>query len=141
MLRDGTISILREVPYWCSIQLGESPGKALLSAHPKQEKSKREIMLPGLPVPALEKQRVIQQEMRERAGERRAEHNIVCCNACGGFPGDNTTRGAFYRSLKKAGLPEIRIHDLGHTASTLFQIDLDNQKNWCRNSWGMKMLR
>lgn len=104
--------------------VGRIPRKGFVERAPKTKKSKREIFLPGLALEALEKQRVIQQAMRERAGERWVDHNLVFPNPRGGFLADNATRRTFYLLLKRAGLPQIRIHDLRHTASTLFQIDL-----------------
>jgi integrase len=98
--------------------------KGLVERAPKTRKSKREIPLPGLALEALVKQRTIQQEMRGRAGEQWVDHNLVFPNPRGGFLSSSSTRGVFYRLLEKANLPRIRIHDLRHTASTLFQIDL-----------------
>lgn len=91
---------------------------------PKTRKSKREIPLPGLALEALTKQRAVQQEMREQAGDQWVERGLVFCNPLGGFLYDNVTRRSFYRLLEKEGLPQIRIHDLRHTTSTLLQIDL-----------------
>lgn len=104
--------------------VGYIPKKGLVERAPKTRKSKREIPLPGLALEALNKQRALQQKMRERAGDQWVERNLVFCNSRGGFLTAQSTRARFYRLLKKAGLPQIRIHDLRHTASTLFQIDL-----------------
>jgi integrase len=104
--------------------VGYIPKKGFVERAPKTRKSKREIMLPGLALEALEKQRVLQRATRERAGDQWVDHNLVFPNPRGGFLYDHATRESFYRVLKKAGLPKLRIHDLRHTTSTLLQLDL-----------------
>ena len=48
------------------------------------------------------------------------EHNVVFTNLIGGpLDGTHVLRHCFRPLLKHAGLPEIRFHDLRHTAATL----------------------
>lgn len=99
--------------------------KGYVERAPKTRKSKREIMLPGLTLEALKKQQTMQQEMKERAGDRWEERNLVFCNHRGGFLSIQGTLKTFHRLTEKIGLPRIRLHDLRHTTSTLLQIDLN----------------
>jgi integrase len=82
-------------------------------------------VLPALALEALAKQRTLQQAMREQAKAQWEERNLVFCNPHGGFLSDGNTRQMFHRLVRKAGLPPIRIHDLRHTASTLFSLEME----------------
>jgi integrase len=98
--------------------------KGFVERAPKTRKSKREIVLPRLALDALVKHRERQREVQAQAGEQWAALNLVFCNPRGGFLSAPATLWAFYRLLEKAGLPQIRIHDLRHTASTLFSLEM-----------------
>jgi integrase len=80
----------------------------------------------------LEIHRQQQDEARRKAGEQWKEMDLVFCNAHGSFLNSNVTRIAFYKLLDQANktpdesgkllnIPPIHIHDLRHTASTLWQ--------------------
>lgn len=109
---DRSLKIVRTVQ-----RLGK---QGFVEGEPKTRKSEREIMLPQITIDALQRQRVKQQEMRLRAGTRWQEQNLVFCDKRGNFIHAMTTLNRFHRLLDKAGLPRMRIHDLRHTASTLF---------------------
>jgi integrase len=105
--------------------VGRIGKKGFVERAPKTRKSKREVVLPALALESLVAHRVRQQKLRERAGEYWKDQNLVFCNPHGGFLSDQSTRMTFHRLLKKAGLPQIRVHDLRHTASTLFSLEME----------------
>jgi integrase len=49
------------------------------------------------------------------------QHDLVFCTQQGGQLWPDTVRRRFYRLLKHLGLPQIHIHDLRHSASTLLR--------------------
>lgn len=108
---DGSLKIERSV---------QRLGQRFVEGDPKTRKSAREIMLPQMTVEALQRHKERQQEALARAGIQWQEHNLVFCDKQGNFIHAMTTLNRFHRLLKKAGLPRMRIHDLRHTASTLF---------------------
>jgi len=110
--------------------------KGFVERAPKTRKSKREVVLPKLALEALEKHYLRQQEARARAGEQWVNHNLVFCNPRGGFVSEQVTRRVFHRLPKRAGLPQIRIHDLRHTASTLLSLEMDQPEKLVQDLLG-----
>ena len=77
-------------------------------------------MLTTRAVEALEAHRCQQEEVRAKVGDAWQEHDYVFCTPIGTHlsPGHNglvQLKGL----LEKAGLPDIRFHDLRHSAATL----------------------
>lgn len=95
-----------------------------IKSDPKSKKSKRSIQLPQLVVNALKKQRERQQEQRQKAGERWEENDLVFTNRYGNYLAPGPTSRKFKQLLKQSNLPEIRIHDLRHSAASLLIIVL-----------------
>jgi integrase len=88
---------------------------------PKTKKSRRLVMLTEPAKEALNRHRTNQTAERLLAGDYwKNELDLVFTNQTGG-PLDSTylLRRCFRPLLKKAGLPEVRFHDLRHTAATL----------------------
>jgi integrase len=95
------------------------PGSKLLLVEPKTDRSRRTVNLPDAAVRALKAHRVRQLQERLAAGSAWHDQGLV-------FP---TTKGTpceprdlhvrFKRLLVKAGLPDIRFHDLRHSAASL----------------------
>jgi integrase len=86
---------------------------------PKTPRSRRTIALPALVVKALEAHRKRQLETRLAAGRHWHEHGLVFTSRIG-TPIDGRNLHATYKGvLRAAGLPDIRFHDLRHTAATL----------------------
>ena len=86
---------------------------------PKNGKG-RSVRLGELAVAALRRHRLRQTEQRLAAGGTWVDNDLVFPNAVGeplSPPGID--RHHFKPLLKKAGLPDIRLHDLRHTCATL----------------------
>src|SRR5205814_1410474 len=89
-------------------------------SEPKTAKGRRTIALPALAVTALREQRTAVIEARLIAGAVWCDQDLVFPNAVGGpFERQNIQRRSFKPLLKRAGLPDIRFHDLRHSAATL----------------------
>jgi integrase len=97
-----------------------SMGGGYQEAEPKTEKSRRSIVLPDFALTALLRHRELQFDIRERAGEFWHEHDYVFCTPLGEHihPGHDILE-ELKKLLKKAGLPDIRFHDLRHSAATM----------------------
>ena len=85
------------------LQLGET----------KTEKGRRRIKLPAIALQALREHR------KQMFAEGNAASFVFCDTTGGPLRHNNLTRRSFKPLLKKAGLPDIRFHDLRHTAATL----------------------
>lgn len=98
----------------------EELGKSYIEAEPKTKQSRRSIALADLAIDALKRHRERQLEMREKAGAAWEEHDYVFCTPLGKHlhPGHDALE-ALKTLLKKAGLPDIRFHDLRHSAATM----------------------
>ena len=100
------------------MQLQRINGKLTL-VPTKTARSRRTIPLPEFAIAALRRHRTQQLQERLAAGEKWQEHGLVFTTTLG-TPIDarNVTRW-FHRILERADLPQIRFHDLRHTAATL----------------------
>ncbi len=86
---------------------------------PKTRFGKRALALGGKTIEVLRRHKVKQQEERLAAGEQWKETGLIFTNSLGG-PIDNRNLLRNYKQLlRDAGLPEIRFHDLRHTAASL----------------------
>lgn len=92
---------------------------AVRFAEPKSERSRRTITLPGVVAAALRKHRARQLEERMAAGSRWRESGLVFTTSIGTAIGTHSLHRTFKALLRRAGLPDIRYHDLRHTAATL----------------------
>ncbi len=95
----------------------DATGKsALQHVGTKSETSKRTIRLPLFLVEVLRGHRTRQKEARLAAGARWQERGLVFCTRYGTpLDGPNVTK-YFQRHLDAAGLPQMRFHDLRHSA-------------------------
>lgn len=95
------------------------PGKGYLEFEPKTSKSRRKIVLPPFVCEALKLHWARQLEVRLKAGERWQDRDLVFCNIYGGYLDPAHLRQRFDKLLKEAGLPDVRFHDLRHSAATI----------------------
>lgn len=86
---------------------------------PKTERSRRTIKLPGVVTAALRRHRRRQLEERLAAGARWVDSGLVFTSRIGTAVDRSSLQKAFKALLRTAGLPDIRFHDLRHTAATL----------------------
>ncbi|CCF84139.1 tyrosine-type recombinase/integrase [Nitrolancea hollandica] len=93
--------------------------KGLVFVTPKTARSRRTIILSKWAVSMLREHRTRQLEQRLAAGPLWQDGDVVFCRAAGNPLDPSTETGTFSETLKRAGLPHIRFHDLRHTAATL----------------------
>ncbi len=86
---------------------------------PKSHNSARTIVLNPSTVAALREHRTRQLEERLIQGERWEDHGLVFYTHMGRPMGYRNVLRDFKTQLRRAGLPEIRFHDLRHTVATL----------------------
>jgi integrase len=67
----------------------------------------------------LKQHRVHQLEAKLQAGETGQERSLVFCTAVGTSLIPSKVVDRFKTLLKRAGLPDIRFHDLRHSAATI----------------------
>jgi len=95
-------------------------GFGITESEPKTESSKRSITLPPFVIDALVQHRASQNEARIRAGTKWQELGLVFPNTLGGYLRRPKLHTMYKKLLKEAGLPDIRFHDLRHSAATIF---------------------
>lgn len=87
---------------------------------PKSAKSRRQIALSPTAVVALRRHRAHQLEERLAAGDVWQDNDLVFADVLGApLDGIHVLRYQFAPLLKRAGLPQMRLHDLRHTCATL----------------------
>jgi len=108
--------ILTRVP----TKMQDPHGAKYVEAEPKTEKGRRSILLPSFVVEALKQHRVKQLESKLKGGSTWQDHDYVFCTSIGTHL--NPTRDVLDQLkalLRKAGLPDIRFHDLRHSSATM----------------------
>lgn len=86
---------------------------------PKTHRSRRSVALSPDAVEVLRRHRTRQVEERLAAGSAYTNRDLVFADPNGEPINGDRLRRAFYRLLKDAGLPRLRLHDLRHTMATL----------------------
>ena len=86
---------------------------------PKTTRSRRTISMPGIVADALRRHRTRQLEDRLAAGARWRDCGLVFTTTIGTPIDKSGLHKDFKAILRTAGLPDIRYHDLRHTAATL----------------------
>ncbi len=86
---------------------------------PKTRQSRRTISLPASTVTALREHRTRQLETRLIQGASWEDRGLVFCTYTGRPLGYRNVTRDYKALLQRAGLPEIRFHDLRHTAASL----------------------
>jgi integrase len=95
-------------------------GKGLVFVEPKTARSRRSIHLAPGTVSALTRhKRGVQAQERLRAGEVWQEHGLVFATEIGRPLEGGYVNERFHRAIAAAGVPDLRVHDLRHTAATL----------------------
>jgi len=100
-------------------QLQQVLGKGLMFTEPKSKAGRRLVVLGQATCAKLQLHNEIQHEERLLAGDRWVENDLIFPSTIGTPLGPRNLFRHFKAVLLKAGLPEIRFHDLRHTAATL----------------------
>ena len=118
-LDEGTLQVRRTLSR-LPTQMGRDRGDLYVEAEPKTKRSRRNIALAGFTIEALKQHHLRQEEMKRLVGDMWEEHDYVFCTPLGKHlnPG-HAVLVQLKILLEKAGLPEIRFHDLRHSAATL----------------------
>jgi integrase len=100
--------------------MGKERGDLYIEAEPKTRSSRRSVALPHFAVEALKQHSIRRGEMRRAADDVWEEHDYVFCTPQGKHlsPGHDVLV-QLKELLKKAGLPDIRFHDLRHSTASL----------------------
>jgi integrase len=97
-------------------------GGALHLVPPKTARSRRSVPIPALAIEALRVHRAKQRDARLLAGARWHETGLVFTTKSGTpIEPTNATR-SFKRLLARAGIRQIRFHDLRHSCATLLLV-------------------
>lgn len=106
-----------------SLQVQRTLQKSLrgyVFAKPKTTRSRRRIALSATVLAALKRHRAQQAETRLKLGDAWTDLDLVFPSAVGRmYEPSNFVRYQFKPIIKRTGLPNVRLHDLRHTAATL----------------------
>jgi integrase len=91
----------------------------LVWSQPKTARSRRNVSLDPETVSTLKTHRASQLRERLAAGDAWADGDLVFCDALGGALHPDRFTRAFGSAAKRAGVKQIRLHDLRHTWATL----------------------
>lgn len=125
-LRRGELLALR----WDDLNLGNAILSVRRSAaklhdgtiilqEPKTKEGERSVALPSNVVEALLKHREQQAEHKGKLGKAYCDKCLIFANEFGGVINPSNLQRHYKKMLTRAGLPEIRFHDLRHTHATL----------------------
>ena len=103
---------------------------------PKSEYSVRAIDMGSRLVKVIKEHRIKQNEIRLKAWKNWINNDFVFCQDDGtSLDGDNLYHRDFQRTLKRAGLRHIRIHDLRHTFASIL-ISSGHNPKYIQNQMG-----
>jgi integrase len=89
-------------------------------AEPKTARSRRQVALTRAAADSLRRHRSRQLEERLQMGAAWEDNDLVFANEVGRpIEAGNLIRRSFHPLLQRAALPQVRFHDLRHTAATL----------------------
>jgi integrase len=94
-------------------------GETAKESSPKTKGSRRTIRVASFAMEALKRHRQKQLEIRLQAGQQWQNKDLVFCRADGTHTPAGSLQYQFHRLLERAGLPDIRFHDLRHSCATL----------------------
>ena len=100
-------------------QLLHIPKQGLVLCEPKTDTSIRTVMLGSGTLSKLGDHLDRQDQDKAKLGDRWEEHNMVFPSSVGTPKGPRNIIREFKALLEKAGLPDVRFHDLRHTAASL----------------------
>jgi integrase len=95
------------------------PKYGYIEGTPKSKAGKRKIALPAFMVEMLEEQKRALAVLRENAGAAWEENDLVFPGLKGGYFNPNYLLRVFKKILRRAGLADMRLHDLRHSTVTI----------------------
>lgn len=114
---NGTLQVRRILTHMPAKLNGKG---GYVEAEPKTEKSRRSIALAPFTLEKLQQHRIQQLEEKLKAGPAWKENDLVFCSIVGGHLHTSRILFAQFKALlKKAGLPDVRFHDLRHSSASL----------------------
>jgi integrase len=99
--------------------LQRQQGKGLVFVEPKTDRSRRTVHLSAVAVETLKAHKIRQSELKLWLGPDWQDQRLVFTNTMGGPISHSVVEKAFKAALRKAELPDVRVHDLRHGAATL----------------------
>jgi integrase len=114
----GTLQVRRMLRRYTT-QLAKETGQHYIEAEPKTERSRRSIVLAPLALEALREHRKRQFLAMAEAGAEWQDNDLVFCTSLGTPLNPNHVLEKFKALLQQAGLPDMRFHDLRHSAATI----------------------
>ena len=109
-------------------QVQRQKGKGLVLTEPKSAAGKRLVVLSSHTIGALQTHINLQIEEKITAGKRWQENHLIFPSVFGTPLDHSNLSKDFKESLKRAGIPEIRFHDLRHTSASLMLMQGVNPK-------------
>ena len=100
-------------------QVQRIDGKGFVFCEPKTKTGRRSIQLGEASLQMLRKQLEKQRHEKTAAGERWNENDLIFASSVGTPTELRNLLREYKKVLLKAGLPEIRFHDLRHTAASI----------------------
>ena len=100
-------------------QLQRLKNEGLVFSEPKTSAGKRVIVLSQSVIEKLREHLALQQQERQLAGDKWEENDLIFPNVDGKPQHQRYVYQYFKDTLERTGLPDIRFHDLRHTAATL----------------------
>lgn len=94
-------------------------GYGFVEGKTKTRSGTRTIKLPSFVIELLRKHHTLQLEKQLRSGPSWIDHNLVFCGKHGSFIVRSTLHRQFHKLLEDADLPDMRFHDLRHSAATI----------------------
>lgn len=97
----------------------DAQGLTYMETEPKTDRGRRCLFLPPFVLESLKRHRVRQLEAKLKAGDAWQDHDYVFCTSVGTHLNPSKDiLDQFKRLLQKAGLPDVRFHDLRHSVAT-----------------------
>jgi integrase len=100
-------------------QLQRLQGAGLVFSEPKSRAGKRVVVLGSETLARLQSHRLLQRREKLLAGSNWHENDLIFPSSIGTPSEPRNIYRRFKMALKNAGLPDLRFHDLRHTAATL----------------------